>query len=115
MMTHGKIVVYIDVDDTLVRSSGGKRIPMSAMVAHVRELSGGAVILYCWSSGGADYARSSARELGIESCFVGFLPKPNVVIDDRAPEQWRRLICLHPAEAVSKTVQNYSAILTGDG
>lgn len=32
------LIAYVDVDDTLVRSFGGKRIPMPAMVRHVRDL-----------------------------------------------------------------------------
>jgi hypothetical protein len=32
------LVAYVDVDDTLVRSFGSKRIPMTEMVRHVREL-----------------------------------------------------------------------------
>jgi hypothetical protein len=31
-------VVFIDVDDTLVHSFGSKRIPMPAVIAHVRAL-----------------------------------------------------------------------------
>ena len=32
---------------------------------------------------GAGYARDTAQRLGIEHCFVGFLSKPRVVIDDQ--------------------------------
>ncbi len=39
-------VVYIDVDDTLVRSIGTKRIPMPANIARVRELHLQGAILY---------------------------------------------------------------------
>ena len=49
--------------------------------------------LYLWSSGGADYARASAVELGIEGCFVAFLPKPDVYLDDQAVDEWR--YCQH--------------------
>ena len=59
------LVVYVDVDDTLVRSVGSKRIPMVAVVEHVRALEDGGAVLYCWSTGGAAYAESTARELGI--------------------------------------------------
>jgi hypothetical protein len=31
-------VAYVDVDDTLVRSAGTKRIPMVSVVRHVRAL-----------------------------------------------------------------------------
>jgi cation transport ATPase len=70
-------VVYVDVDDTLVRSVGAKRIPMPAVIEKVRTLHAQGVKLYLWSSGGEHYARSSAAELGIEQLFAGFLPKPN--------------------------------------
>jgi hypothetical protein len=101
------LVVYVDVDDTLVRSFGAKRIPMSSMVEHVRELHRRGVTLYCWSTGGAAYAQSAAEELGLTGCFVGFLPKPHVMLDDQRPAEWRSLICVHPNEAVSKTVEDY--------
>jgi phosphoserine phosphatase len=76
-------VVYVDVDDTLVRTVGTKRIPMTGAVDHVRSLHAGGAQLYCWSSGGGEYAHSVAQELGIAACFVAFLPKPHVLLDDQ--------------------------------
>lgn len=111
MISASKLVAYVDIDDTLVRSAGSKRIPMAGVVAHVRALFKSGVTLYVWSSGGAEYARTSARELGLEECFLGFLPKPNILIDDQAPSEWRRLIHVHPLEAVSKTADDYTAML----
>ena len=69
-------VVFVDVDDTLVRSVGTKRIPMPRVVDRVKSLHKDGAILYLWSSGGADYARDSAKELGIADLFTAFLPKP---------------------------------------
>ena len=109
-MTQPAMVVYVDVDDTLVRSFGSKRIPMLEMVGHVRELARRGATLYCWSTGGAEYARSTAEELGIEACFASFLPKPNVMIDDQPVTAWRRLVQVHPAEAASKTLEDYLAM-----
>ncbi|WP_437805208.1 hypothetical protein [Sorangium sp. So ce1078] len=106
------LIVYVDVDDTLVRSFGAKRIPMSSVVDHVRELHRCGAKLYCWSTAGAEYAHASARELGLEACFSGFLPKPNVIIDDQAPTEWRQLVCVHPNEAASKTCDDYRVILS---
>lgn len=94
-------VCFVDVDDTLVRSFGSKRIPMTVQVERVRELHARGVELYCWSTGGAAYALRSAEELGIEQCFAGYLPKPQVMIDDQAPGEWRSLTCLHPNEVSS--------------
>ena len=88
------VYVYVDVDDTLVRTVGTTRIPLPAAVAQVRSLAaGGECALYCWSSGGADYARASAAELGVQDCFIAFLPKPDIYIDDQAFEDWR--YCRH--------------------
>jgi hypothetical protein len=86
-------IVFIDVDDTLVRSVGTKRIPMPSVIKRVRELHLQGDALYLWSSGGADYARASAVELEIVDCFLAFLPKPDVYLDDQAVEDWR--YCRH--------------------
>ena len=108
-----QVVAYVDVDDTLVRSFGAKRIPMTEMVRHIRELNAAGVVLYAWSSGGAEYARESAKELELEDCFKAFLPKPNVIIDDQSPAEWRRLVHVHPAEAASKTAGEYADAVYG--
>ncbi len=99
MFQPGPRIVFVDVDDTLVRSVGAKRIPMPRVVASVRELHDKGVELYLWSSGGAAYAQASALELGIQDCFVGFLPKPHAYIDDQAVDEWR--FCKHvlPSQA----------------
>ena len=86
-------VVFIDVDDTLVRSVGTKRIPIPAVIARVRQLKQEGAILYLWSSGGAEYCKASAAEFGIDDCFVSFLPKPNVYIDDQPVHEWKS--CRH--------------------
>jgi hypothetical protein len=82
-------IVFVDVDDTLVRSVGAKRIPMPGVVAAVHALHRQGVALYLWSSGGADYARASAVELGLQDCFLAFLPKPQAYIDDQPVHEWR--------------------------
>jgi hypothetical protein len=32
------LVVYVDVDDTLIRTAGSKRIPIGSVIEHVRAL-----------------------------------------------------------------------------
>lgn len=81
--------IFVDVDDTLVRSVGQTRIPMAAVIAHIRRLHDAGHLLYLWSSDSADYARASAEELGIAHCFQAFLPKPQAYIDDQAVADWR--------------------------
>ena len=92
------MVIYVDVDDTFVRSYGTKRIPIPTVIGHIRDLHRQGAALYCWSSGGADYARASAEEFGLADCFTAFLPKPGVLLDDQSVADWRRLRQVHPNE-----------------
>ena len=91
-------IVYIDVDDTFVRSVGTKRIPMPHVLQHIRKLKEEGATLYCWSSGGANYARESAREFNVEAYFEAFLPKPHHLIDDQEPHEWRGFYVIHPSD-----------------
>ena len=86
-------VIFVDVDDTLVRSVGTKRIPNPRVIEKVRSLHRDGVVLYLWSSGGAEYAKRSAAELGIDACFAAFLSKPDAYIDDQPVKAWR--YCRH--------------------
>lgn len=99
-MINPRPIIYVDIDDTLVRSFGSKRIPISHMVDLVRDLNRNGATLYCWSSGGAEYARSSADALGLSACFTGYLPKPHLLLDDVAVADWK-LGYLHPSECTS--------------
>jgi len=99
------LVVYVDVDDTLMRSAGSKRIPMPGVLEEVRRLKQAGAVMYLWSSGGADYAKRSAVELGVEDCFVGFLPKPHVMIDDQPVAQWRYTRHVLPMQAHTVVVE----------
>lgn len=105
------MVLFVDIDDTLVRSFGSKRIAMSAVVAHVRALFDQGAVLYAWSSGGADYARASTEELGVADCFVGFLPKPQVFVDDVRVEAWRGAVQLHPNEFVGRSLDELRRVV----
>lgn len=62
-------IIYVDVDDTLVRSAGTKRMPIPMTIEAVRTFFVDGKELYCWSGGGAEYARDAAIEPGIEECF----------------------------------------------
>lgn len=102
------MIVYVDVDDTLVRSAGSKRLPIPDVVAHVRRLKEDGVTLYCWSAGGADYARDAAAEVGLSDVFEAFLPKPRVMIDDQKVDQWPFCITVHPTWCAGKSWADYS-------
>lgn len=86
-------IIFVDVDDTLIRTVGSKRIPICETIRHIRRLHESGMILYLWSSGGAEYAEIIARELELSQCFVAFLPKPKAYIDDQPINEWR--YCRH--------------------
>ena len=92
-------VIFVDVDDTFVRSASHARLPMPDVIEAIRRLRREGAVLYCWSSGGGDYARRSAEEFEVAECFVAFLPKPDVMLDDVAVTDWRRLRHVHPNAA----------------
>ncbi len=102
--------IYIDVDDTFIRSFGTKRIPIDSTVEAIKALAAQGAQLYCWSSGGAEYARASAIEAGVEVCFRAFLPKPDALIDDVRVADWR-LTQLHPTECRGRSADELLALL----
>lgn len=110
-MTPPPLIVYVDVDETLVRNVGRSRAPIPGAIAHVRELAAQGAELYCWSSGGAAYARDSACEVGLEGMFTAFLPKPQVLLDDQRVESWR-LVQVHPLSCPGESVTSYRAALS---
>jgi hypothetical protein len=105
------VVIYVDVEDTLVRTAGAKRLPIPSVVAHVKALFEGGAELYCWSTAGADYARATAQELGLENCFKSFLPKPHILIDDQDIATWKRFTVVHPLNVSDKTAETYSGMI----
>lgn len=72
---------------------------MPAVIAQVRRLKAEGATLYLWSSGGAEYCRTTAVELGIETCFEAFLSKPTSYIDDQPMHEWRFCSHFYPAQA----------------
>ena len=107
------LCIYIDVDDTLVRFTSGKRIPNPILVRRLREWKEHGAILYCWSSGGADYAQRTAEELKVKDCFVGFLTKPHVLVDDQSIQHWPYFLELAPARAEGLSVTGIREELEG--
>jgi len=90
------LFIYVDVDDTLIHQVEGRDVPIPQVVEHVCELSRQGAILFCWSTGGEDHARSAAQKLGIEQCFTGFLHKPQVFIDDELAAEWPHFVHISP-------------------
>jgi hydroxymethylpyrimidine pyrophosphatase-like HAD family hydrolase len=91
------MVIFIDVDDTLIRSIGNKRIPIPATLDALHKLHQEGHTLYCWSRGGAAYAQSVTDQLAITHLFAAIIAKPDQMIDD---ESWQQLtakiVLTHP-------------------
>ena len=113
MPTERPLCIYIDVDDTLVCSAGGKTIPNPNLVRRIREWKAQGALLYCWSSAGADYAQRTAEELNVKDCFVGFLTKPHALVDDQSIHQWAYFIELAPARAERSSLSEIREELDG--
>lgn len=101
--------VYVDVDDTLVHHAGPKLVPLPRVLDQVRRLQKRGFALYCWSTGGADYARRIATEIGIADCFVAFLPKPTILIDDQDTSGWLPK-AIHPVSVDDAALDKYLPI-----
>lgn len=109
------LVLFIDIDDTLVRSFGSKRISMTPVIDRIRNLHAEGAVLYAWSSGGAEYVASTLADLGLTDCFVAWLPKPQVFVDDVRVEAWRTAIQLHPNEVQACSVDDLERLLAERG
>ena len=92
-------IIYVDVDDTFVGSASHSRVPMPEVSEAIRRLHRDGATLYCWSSDGGDYARQGAEEFGVAECFLAFLPKPDIMLDDVGVSNWQRLRHVHPNAA----------------
>lgn len=112
LMERRQLCIYVDVDDTIVRSAGSKRIPIPAVIKHIAELHREGALLYCWSSGGGEYAKQSAEEFGIDHCFAAFPPKPHVIIDDQRVVEWPQFLHVHPSS--TRTLEVYRETLRGN-
>src|SRR4051812_44700749 len=71
--------VFVDVDLTLVDERGGI-LPGAA--DSLRRLKQRGCHLFLWSTGGGEYARVVAERYQLAELFEGFLPKPDIIIDD---------------------------------
>ena len=97
------LFIYVDVDDTLIRSNDKEPIP--EVVSHVCELHRQGAQIYCWSTGGESHAREIAQKLGIDECFTGFLHKPQIFIDDERAAEWPHFVHVNPKKL--GTIEEY--------
>ena len=98
------LTIFVDVDDTLIRTSGTKRIPRPDVIEKIRQLKQAGHELFLWSSGGAEYAQEVANQFDIADVFTTFLPKPEIAIDDVAIQDWTHLRQIHPNELLGENI-----------
>ena len=80
------VVIYVDVEETLLH--GTPPAPAAGVVPRLRELHAHGAQLYLWSRRGAEHARRAAEAAGVAEVFLAFLPKPQLVVDGEALEDW---------------------------
>jgi hypothetical protein len=90
--------VFIDVDGTLERRTLGFKRSSEPMVRAIRKLHEDGARIYVWSSAGGDHAREAAEKAGIAALCAGFLPKPNILVDDKRPSRWKDCKLLSPSD-----------------
>ena len=95
---NGKKIIFIDIDDTLVRTYGLKRIPIGKTIQAIFRFHKEGSEIYLWSNGGSDYCKKTAKELGIDKCITGFLPKPTLYIDDMPTSDWKFCQHIYPGQ-----------------
>lgn len=71
--------VFVDVDLTLVDHNGNLIEGAKEALQRLRERG---CHLYLWSNAGGAYARAVAARHQLTDLFEGYVPKPDVVIDD---------------------------------
>jgi hypothetical protein len=90
--------VFVDVDDTLIRSFGSKVIPNTRVIDKVVSLQKRGFKIYVWSSGGAEYSQKMATQVGIGAIVSGYFAKPKYIIDDQDVEKWINTKVIHPLQ-----------------
>lgn len=91
MITFNQSRVFVDVDaeNTFIKGLENKLMPNPFIINKIRELYQNGAILYCWSAQGEDFARDTAEILGVEHCFTGFFPKPDVMVET-SENDWKK-------------------------
>jgi len=108
------ICIYVDVDGTLIRHQGTNTQTNGELVLQAKKWKKEGALLYCWSSRGGEYAQRVARRLGIEDCFIGFLWKPHVLVDDQAINDWACLVHIYPPQACNYSVEKLNQLIEDD-
>ena len=77
---HKGMVVYVDIDDTLIDLDDRPLLHVINFVKALKEERGCELI--AWSGGGKDWAKHATIQLGIDHLFDMFLDKPEAIVDD---------------------------------
>ena len=74
--------VFVDVESSFREDVRGR------VLGYLRGLDLEVWELFAWSDGGSEAARVHVVEAGVEDLFSGFLPKPNVLLDEHGVDEW---------------------------
>ena len=74
--------VFVDVESSFREGVRGR------VLEYLRSLDLEAWELFGWSEHGSEAARVHSVEAGVEGLFSGFLPKPNVLLDEHGLGEW---------------------------
>ena len=103
-------IIYVDVDDTLVRTDGSKRIPVPAVIDHVRKLADKDDELYLWSEVALRTPvlrrTNSEAQVASERSFRSQM-------SSKVLNEWRRLLGMHPSNCQRTTLTEYKTRLSG--
>ena len=90
--------VFVDVDDTLIRSVGSKIIPNTRVIEKVRMLHQKGMTIIVWSTAGSEYAKRISENIGISEIISFYFTKPQYIIDDQEIDKWLNTKVIHPLQ-----------------
>lgn len=106
MITRKQDLVVVDIDDTLVirktlqhsdpssfTALAGPRGLVDVKVHHehihiIKEMYNQGLTILCWSAGGAEWAETVVKFVGLEAHVDFVLPKPKFSLDDKEASEW---------------------------
>ena len=76
---NGKKIIFIDIDDTLVRTYGLKRIPIPKTIQAIFRFHKEGSEIYLWSNGGSDYCKKNSKRIRNRQMHYRIFTKANFI------------------------------------
>lgn len=113
-MSKRTLVIYVDVDDTLIRTLGTKRVPIPTAISHVRALHTQGAVLYL-SAVAVNNMLGECARYGYRGMLRRILAKTsNSKFDDQQVSEWRYCRTVHPSNCGETSMEDYVTQLYGD-